>query len=516
MTSGRHRHPVPPEAEHLGLSPWDEHNQRLVAYVHPLDHRNPEPADRYKLVVVGAGPAGLVTAVASAGLGAKVALVERHLMGGDCLNVGCVPSKALVRAGRAAAAVRAAGEFGIGIEGEVKVDFARVMERVRRLRAGLAHHDSVERFRSLGIDVFVGEGRFAGPDAVEVAGATLRFDRACIATGARPAVPPVPGLAEAAFLTNETVFNLTTLPARLAVLGGGPIGCELAQAFARLGSEVTIVDLAPQVLIREDPDAARVVEQALVRDGVRLVLGASLSQVAATAEGKTLTLVANGAHLTLEVDEILVAAGRRPNVEALDLARAGVASDPATGVVVDDFLATANPRIYAAGDVCFPYKFTHAADFLARTVIRNALFPLGRARASALTIPWVTYTDPEVAHVGISEAEAQKRGVAIDTYTVPFTGVDRAVLEGDTAGFAKVHTARGKDRILGATLVGEHAGETISEVTVAMKAGLGLGALAGVIHPYPTTADALRKAGDLYQKTRLTPFAKKVMGWFLG
>lgn len=507
---------VPELAAHLGVSPWDAHNQLLVDYVHPLGYQNPTPAARYKLVVLGAGPAGLVTAVASAGLGAKVALVEKHLMGGDCLNVGCVPSKALIAAGRAAAAVRRAADFGVTVSGEVTVDFEAVMERLRRLRAGLAKHDSVARFTDLGIDVFVGEGRFTGARQVEVDGRTLRFDKACIATGARPVAPPVPGLTEAGYLTNEQVFNLTRLPARLAVVGAGPIGCELAQAFARLGARVTLLDMAPQVLIREDPDAAALVQAALVRDGVELCLGARLQGVESAEAGKVVTLELGGATKQVEVDEILVGAGRAPNVQGLGLEAAGVDFDPKVGVTVDDFLRTSNPDVFAAGDVCFPYKFTHTADFLARAVIRNALFPFGTARASALTIPWVTYTDPEVAHVGLYERDARERGIEVDTYLVELSGVDRAVLEGDTQGFVKVHTRKGGDAILGATIVSAHAGEMISEVTVAMKAGMGLGALASVIHPYPTTADAIRKAGDLYNKTRLTPFAKRVMGWMLG
>jgi pyruvate/2-oxoglutarate dehydrogenase complex dihydrolipoamide dehydrogenase (E3) component len=506
---------LPSGAENLGISPWDQHNQKLVGFVHPLDHKNPEPAEKYKLVVVGAGPAGLVTAIASAGLGAKVALVERHLMGGDCLNVGCVPSKALIRAGRAAAAITRAKDFGIEVEGKVRVDFGKVMERLRRLRADMAHHDSVARFAELGIDVFVGTGTFTGRNTVEVDGKTLRFDKACIATGARPWAPPIPGLKETGFLTNEQVFNLTEMPRRLAVIGAGPIGCELSQAFARFGCQVSLVDMSEQILGREDQDAAKIVQQALVEDGVDLVLGAKTQKVEARGGVKVMTLEVGGVTRTLEVDEILVGAGRAPNVQGLGLEEAGVQYDPKSGVKVDDFLRTANPDVFAAGDVCFPYKFTHTADFLARAVIRNALFPFGRARASSLNIPWVTYTDPEIAHVGMYEKDAQSRGLKVDTYTVALSGVDRAILEGDTEGFVKVHTKKGTGVILGATIVGEHAGEMISEVTVAMKAKMSLGDLANVIHPYPTTADAIRKTGDLFNKTKLTPTARKVMAWLL-
>lgn len=500
----------------LGLAPWDTHNQALAAHVHPQGYRNPESANRYKLVVLGGGPAGLVTAVASANLGARVALVERHLLGGDCLNVGCVPSKALIRAARAVAEVRRAEDFGVRIRGEVEVDFPALMERMRRLRADLSHHDSAQRFTDLGIDVFLGSGVFTGPGSLEVGGATLRFDRACIATGARPAVPPVPGLGEAGFLTNEQIFNLTELPPRLAILGAGPIGCEMAQCFARFGSQVTLLDRSEQVLSREDPDAAARVAEALERDGVDLRLGASLEAVERAGEARRLRGTRGTGAFELEVDQLLVAAGRAPNVLGMGLEAAGVEYDEFKGVRVDDHLRTSNPRVFAAGDVCSATKFTHTADFQARAVIRNALFPLGNARASQLNIPWVTYTEPEVAHVGLSEAEAERRGIPLDTFLQPLSGVDRAVLEGDDEGFVKIHVARGTDHILGATLVGAHAGEMLSEVSVAMQSGMGLGQLANVIHPYPTTADAIRKCGDLYNKTRVKPWIRRLFGWWLG
>ena len=495
--------------------PRDEHNQRLVDHVHPADYQNPKPRERYKLVVIGAGPAGLVTAIAAANLGAKVALVEKHLMGGDCLNVGCVPSKALIRSARAVADVRRAGTFGVNVGGEVEVDFPAIMERMRRLRADMSHHDSVERFSDVGIDVFLGSGRFTGRDSIVVEGEELKFERACVATGARATIPPIPGLADAGYLTNESVFSLTELPRRLAVIGAGPIGCELAQSFARFGSEVTLLDMADHVLAREDADAAAIVQEALAEDGIELALGASITGVAAEGDGKTVTYEVDGATKTVTVDAVLVGAGRAPNVQGLGLEAAGVDFDEREGVRVDDHLRTSNPDVFAAGDVCFRYKFTHTADFMARAVIRNALFPFGNARASALTIPWVTYTDPEVAHVGMYPSDAEARGLEVTSFTQEFAGVDRAILDGETAGFVKVHVQKGSDTILGATIVAPHAGEMISELTVAMKAGMGLGSLANVMHPYPTQADAIRKAGDLYNKTRLTPTVKKVMEWWL-
>jgi pyruvate/2-oxoglutarate dehydrogenase complex dihydrolipoamide dehydrogenase (E3) component len=495
------------------VEPWDEHNQALVRNVHPGDWVNPEPSPRYNLVVIGAGTAGLVTAAGAAGLGAKVALVERHLMGGDCLNVGCVPSKALLRAARAWADVRDAGAFGVEVPAGTRVNFPSLMERMRRLRAQISRNDSVSRFRDFGVDVFMGEGRFSGPDTVEVAGKTLRFKKAVIATGARAATPPIPGLAEAAYLTNETIFNLTGLPGRLAVIGAGPIGCELAQAFARFGSRVYLIEAQHGILPNEDRDAAEIVLRALIRDGVTLLCCGGDLKVVKDAEGKRLTVDSHGQRYDISVDEILVGVGRRPNIENLGLDRVGVAVER-TGVTVNDRLQTTNPRIYAAGDVCSPYKFTHNSDFQARIVIQNALF-LGRAKASALTIPWCTYTDPEIAHVGMYEREAQAKGVAVRTFVQELSGLDRAVLDGETEGFVKVLVRAGTDKILGATVVARHAGEMLPELTLAMTEGLGLGKIANTIHTYPTQAEAIRKLGDQYNRTRLTPFLKKAFDKWL-
>lgn len=492
------------------MQPDDAHNQRLIRQVHPPDWVNPTPGGRYNLVVIGGGTAGLVTAAGAAGLGAKVALIECEALGGDCLNVGCVPSKALISAAHRAADARRAGEFGVQIPGEVAVDFAAVMERMRRLRADLAPNDSAERFRGLGVDVYFGPARFRDRESIDVAGQTLRFAKAVIATGARSAHPDVPGLAAAGFLTNETVFSLTELPRRLAVLGAGPIGCELAQAFARFGSKVTLIERNAQILVKEDRDAADVVQSALIRDSVRVATQTKLIRVEQFHSDKVLQLEHNGVVEALHVDEILVGAGRVPNVDGLDLEAAGVDYDLHRGVAVDDRLQTANRRIFAAGDVCSNYKFTHAADFLARIVIQNALF-LGRARASSLVIPWCTYTSPEVAHVGLSERTAQTQGVAIQTLVQKFSHVDRAVLAGETDGFVKIHLKAGTDRLVGATIVAERAGEMIGELTLAMKAGIGLKTLAATIHPYPTLAEALRKTGDQYHRTRLTPVVKSLL-----
>jgi pyruvate/2-oxoglutarate dehydrogenase complex dihydrolipoamide dehydrogenase (E3) component len=498
-----------PVTEAGTILPDDEHNRRLAANVRPHAYENPEPAARYNLVVLGAGTAGLVTAAGAAGLGAKVALVERHLMGGDCLNVGCVPSKAVIRPARWIAEVRRAGAFGARGANDVSLDFSAVMERMRRVRAHISRSDSVERFRGLGVDVFFGEGRFSGADAVEVGGKTLRFARAVIATGARAAAPPIEGLSDAGYLTNETVFSLTERPRRLAVIGAGAVGCELAQAFRRLGSDVTAFDILPQILGREDADAAGLIRRVLEREGVGFALSSQIRAIERGPEGKTLHFTVDGREDRLAVDEILIGAGRAPNVEGLGLDAVGVAFDAKRGVIVDDHLRTTNSRIFAAGDVCLESKFTHAADFAARIVIQNALF-LGRKRVSALTMPWCTYTDPEVAHVGLYERDAVAKGIAVDTFMRTLAEVDRAVIDGEEEGFVKIHVRRGTDRLVGATIVASHAGDLVSEITLALTAGVGLGRLASVIHPYPTRAEAIRQLGDAYNRTRLTPLVKRL------
>ncbi len=492
----------------------DAHDQELVANVHPPEWDNPSPAPRYNLVVVGGGTAGLVAAAGAAGLGARVALIERGRMGGDCLNYGCVPSKGIIRAARAAADVRDAATFGVEIDGQVRVDFAAAMERMRRLRAGISHHDSARRFRELGIDVFLGQARFTGADTVEVGGSTLRFAKGCIAAGARAVALPIPGLAEVGFLTNESVFSLTELPPRLAVIGGGPIGCELAQSFARFGARVTLLEVGERILPRGEADAGALLHESMTNDGVRILTGVRIDAVAAVDGAKEVRIAVDGTAETVAVDDILVGVGRAPNVEGLDLEAAGVEYDTRRGVHVDDHLRTTNRRIFAAGDICSAFKFTHTADAQARIVLQNALFK-GRAKNSALVVPWSIYTDPEIAHVGLDEAEAQARGHKTTTFTQPLEEVDRAILDGEARGYARIVVEQGTDRILGATVVARHAGEMISEVTALMVAGKGLATLAKVIHPYPTQAEALKRLGDAYSRTRLTPRVARWMARWL-
>jgi pyruvate/2-oxoglutarate dehydrogenase complex dihydrolipoamide dehydrogenase (E3) component len=485
-------------------------NDRLrLERVRPPDWRNPAPAARYNLVVLGGGTAGLVAAAGAAGLGARVALVERGLLGGDCLNTGCVPSKALLASARAVADARAAGRIGVRIDSPGP-DFGAAMARMRKVRAEIAIHDSAARFRDLGVDVFLGEGRFVSGDAIEVEGARLCFARALIATGARPAVPAVPGLAEAGFLTSETVFDLTALPARMAVLGGGPLGCELAQAFARFGSRVVLIEVEDRLLPAEDADAAEIVGQSLAADGVEHALVTRLIRVDRTATDLRLALDGPSGRRCVEADAILVSVGRAPTVAGLGLEAAGVALDEKGAILTDDRLRTTNRRIYAAGDVVGGQQFTHLADAHARIVIRNALFP-GSAKASALTIPWCTFTDPEIARVGHGLKSAAAAGLRTRAFVQPFDAVDRARLEGESTGFARVLVKKGGDEIVGATIVGRHAGEAISMVTLTIQAGIGLTDLASVIHPYPTRAQALGAIADQYQRTRLGPRYRRVL-----
>ena len=507
-TTGSDQDSVVPET--APVLPMDQYNQKLLDNAHPSDWTNPEAAETYNLVVIGAGPAGLVAAAGAAGMGAKVALVEQHLMGGDCTNVGCVPSKCMIRSARAAAAVRRAGEFGVQVPEGVAVDFGFVMERVRRLRAQISSHESVERFAKMGVDVFLGEGRFVDDRTIEVGDTKLKFHKAVIATGARALHPTgVEGARETGFLTNETVFNLTQLPPRLVVFGAGPIGCELGQAFARLGSQVTILQNTDHFLPREDPDAAAIIHRAFEAEGIQILLNASAYKMEKNNGEKVVYYRHDGNDCTVACDEVLIGAGRQPNVDGIDLESVAVEYDTRKGVKVDNTLQTTNSRIYAIGDVCSPYKFTHTADASARIVIQNTLFP-GHKKFTTDAIPWCTYTDPEVAHVGMYERDAVANGIEVDTFVQPLDDVDRAIADGETQGMVKVHVEKGHDRILGATVVATHAGEMINELTLAIIHKIGLGKISSVIHPYPTQAEAIHKVADAYNRTRLTPRVKSL------
>lgn len=506
-------------SELVQLQPLDEFNRALQANVHPTDWTNPQPTAPYHLVVIGAGTAGLVTAAGAAGLGARVALIERELMGGDCLNVGCVPSKGVIRSARVAAALRNAQQFGVQVPNGVTIDFPQAMQRMRKLRSEISPNDSAKRFTELGVDVYFGQGSFTDQNSIQVKTkdgniSQLKFKKAVIASGARASAPPIPGLDQVRYLTNESLFSLTELPRRFGVIGSGPIGSEMAQAFARLGSQVFLFERGEHILPREDRDAATVVQKQLEQDGIELWMNSRNLNVSPNQDGTIRVAVElGGASRETHVDQLLVAVGRAPNTDGLNLENVNVQYDQ-QGISVNDFLQTTNPRIYAAGDICSQYKFTHAADFQARIVIQNALFaigPFGRKKASSLVIPWATYTSPEIAHVGMYAHEAKASGIDIDTYVQHFADVDRAILDGQQDGFVKVHTRKGTDQIVGATIVSENAGDLISEITLAIIGKIGLGKIASVIHPYPTQAEAIRKLGDQFNRTRLTPRSKKVL-----
>eukprot|EP01135_Chromosphaera_perkinsii_P007179 Nk52_evm3s738 gene=Nk52_evmTU3s738 len=552
-------------------APLDEHNITLLDNVHPprwIDPTAPAQGKRYNLVVIGAGSGGLVSAAGASGVGAKVALIEMNLLGGDCLNVGCVPSKALLRSARAIHHVRTAGRFGCDIkdpEINIKVDFPKIMERMRRLRAGISPHDSAERFsKELGVDVFFGRGCFTGKNEITVTHdaasakkasegdvdstkTVLRFAKCVIAVGASARIPvKLPGLLSAPFYTNASLFNMTNLPHTFCVMGAGPIGLEMAQAFARFGSAVHVFARSSRIMEKEDPEAAEVVRASLERDGVTFHLNTEYHEIkintghpSSCQDGRDQVIIcfsdlskdnsgnsnpsSSPVRQELIADALLVATGRKPNTQGLGLDVAGVEVETKeTGrigliKINDNLQSPTNKNVFAVGDCAHPYQFTHMADFMARLVIRNALFPLGNAKVSSLLVPWATFTDPEVAHVGLYERDLISRGRKYRTFTRYLKDVDRTILEEETDGFVKIHIDAKTDQILGATIVGQHAGDLISEITVAMQTKTGLETIASVIHPYPTQAEAIRQCGDLYRKTKLTPVVKglfrNLMAW---
>mmetsp|Transcript_35418 Transcript_35418/g.79486 ORF Transcript_35418/g.79486 Transcript_35418/m.79486 type:complete len:694 (-) Transcript_35418:174-2255(-) len=532
---------IPEEDVHVASHVWplDEHNVTLLNHVHPTGWQDPDPQNKFDLVVIGGGAAGLVTSSGAAGVGARVALIEANLLGGDCLNVGCVPSKSLIHAAHLAHTTKntsALADSGISV-GQVRIDFPKIMERIRRVRAEISHHDSADRFtKELGVEVYLGRATFVDPHSVEVNGKILRFNKAVIATGGYPSLIPMPGLKELHALntnpgdkprpyvmTNETFFNMTAQPKNLVVIGPGVIGLEMAQSMARLGTNVTVMGRSGRVLPKEDEDHALIIQQSLESDGCNFKLNVSeyvsvettgtvldnglpeLSfKIAEEIDGETVVS-------ELFVDAVLVATGRRPNVTGMGLEAAGVEYDTRVGVIVNDRLqSTSNSNVWAAGDCASSFKFTHAADFMARTVIRNSLF-FGKDKMSSLLIPYATFTEPEIASVGLYGTDLDEKGIKYRTFEKPFDQNDRSICDGTTTGGVRIRVEEKTDKILGATIIGQGAGNMISEITLAMQSGTGLGALAAVVHPYPTNAEAIRQAGDLYNRTKLTPTVKAIL-----
>ncbi|HXS54391.1 MAG TPA: FAD-dependent oxidoreductase [Usitatibacter sp.] len=461
------------------------------------------------LVVIGAGSAGLVSAYIAAAVKAKVTLVEKQRMGGDCLNTGCVPSKALIRTARLLADMRRSRELGVR-EAHAQFDFADAMERVQRVIARVEPHDSVERYAKLGVECLEGTARITSPWTVEVALAaggtrTIATKGIVIAAGGRPFVPPIPGLAEAKPLTSENVWELRTLPARLVVLGGGPIGCELAQCFARLGSRVTQIEMAPRLMTREDPEFSALVAARFRAEGIEVLTGHKAKEVRMENGERIVVAEHEGREVRVACDAILCAVGRVANTSGYGLEELGIPITKQKTVEVDEHLATRYPNIYACGDVAGPYQFTHTAAHMAWYCAVNALFGRFRKfRVDWSVVPWVTFTDPEVARVGLNESEAKERGIAHEVTVFDLAELDRAIADGEAEGCVKVLTKPGSDRILGATIAGEHAGEILAEFTAAMRHGVGLNGILGTIHPYPTVAEANKYAAGEWRKRRVT------------
>jgi pyruvate/2-oxoglutarate dehydrogenase complex dihydrolipoamide dehydrogenase (E3) component len=477
------------------LLPADAHNQRTINQGHPPNWQNPSGGD-YDLVVLGGGPAGQVAAQVAASGGRRVAMTERRLTGGTCVNFGCTPSKALIRCARAAHEARRGADFGFGLSSPPQVDFAKVMERVRRIRSMSSAGDAVQVVADAGVDVYLGQTTFIKPNAVTVDGRELRFKKAVIATGARPVAPAIEGLTEGEYLTNETVFSLTEIPRKLVVFGGGPMGSELAQAFRRLGTEVDLVHSGSSLLPKDEPEAGEVLRRQFERDGI----GLHCEFRAVRAANGRLTIKGKAETRELEYDKLLLGIGRKANVEDLGLEAANIRVKDG-GVETDGNLRTSNPNVYASGDVAFPERYTHAAMATARLCVANAINGANRP-ARDLVIPHCTYTDPEVATVGLTPVRAAEEGIALETHRLELAKVERAFIDGEEEGFAALYTRRWSAEIVGATLVAAHAGEMISELTLAITNKLTMQALAETVHCYPTQAEVFQRIALSYKPAK--------------
>jgi pyruvate/2-oxoglutarate dehydrogenase complex dihydrolipoamide dehydrogenase (E3) component/uncharacterized membrane protein YdjX (TVP38/TMEM64 family) len=483
----------------------------------------PKPA-RFErnLVVIGAGSAGLVSAYIAAAVKAKVTIVEKHRMGGDCLNTGCVPSKALIKTARVLSTIRRAKEFGLK-SASAEFDFAEVMERVQRVIKTIEPHDSIERYTALGVECVQGEAKITSPWSVHISGndgtkRTLTTRSIVIAAGARPFVPPIPGIEQTGYYTSDTLWGMRELPARLVVLGGGPIGCELAQAFARFGAQVTQVEMLPRLLMREDPEIAAMVEKRFREEGVDVRTGHRAKEFRVEDGHKVLICEREGRDLAIEFDALLVAVGRIANTAGYGLEELGIPVTKARTVETNEFLQTLYPNIYACGDVAGPFQFTHTAAHQAWYAAVNGLFgSLKKFRADYSVIPWATFTDPEVARVGLNETEAKEKGIAYEVSTYGIDDLDRAIADEEAHGVVKVLTAPGKDRILGVTIAGEHAGDLIAEFVAAMRHGIGLNKILGTIHIYPTLAEANKYAAGVWKKAhapqRVLHYVERFHAW---
>lgn len=478
----------------LGLEP---ENAALLQEVHPTLWRNPDPCGVYDLVIIGAGPAGLVAAKTAAMQKCRVALIERDMFGGDCFNVGCIPSKTLIRTARLYADMRNAENFGARRPADIDVDFPRLMQHMRQIRNRTSKRVSIHRLRNMNVDVFLGTATFKDSNSLLIDGMELKFRKALIATGSRPRIPRIRGLQEAGYLTNETLFNLKECPASMLVIGGGPLGCEMAQALRRFGSEVSIAQRDPMFLENIERDGAQILSNAMARDGVGIYLNAIILDIRMDGPKKIIDLISDDNKNTLEVEHILVSAGRIPSTHMLDLEKANVKWSAQSGLEINDFMQTSNPDIYAAGDVCPDHKFDHVQDGAARIAVSNALNGAQKKLKDLIT-PWCIYTTPEVAHVGLQVREARSDNIPVKTYTILMHQVDRAIADGEDEGFVKIHVKEGVDQILGATIVARHAGDIINYISMAMTAKLGLQDLADVSFPYPTQAQAIKMAALSY------------------